>query len=194
MLKRLGTCLFALMLSAAAGAAGTQEEPLSMIDPLLGISFDPELIHFDVFDKTADATKLLGNRDKWIFAAARDERGAAIVIVAGFHDGQSAAEHKLERDFGIVLKEDAAGLHLLGGSDYLFGKQAPVSAKAVDALMRDASVRYTAAFGGAVRLNGVLSAQGIVADAAPPPLLPHLAEQGVKFGKAEPAATPRSGY
>ena len=139
-------------------------------------------------EKIEDEIKLLGKRDKWIFAAARDARGAAILIVAGFHDRESSAENSVECDFGTVLKMDASGLHLLGASDYLFGKNAPIDATVVDALMRDASVRYTRAFGGASGFSRLIGAQGLTREQVPAPLLPHLAEQGVKFGAPELAA------
>jgi hypothetical protein len=180
MLRWLGIGFLSL-LSCVAAAAGAAEASLPMIDPLMGISFDPDRVHFDVLDKSEDEIKLLGKRDKWIFAAARDTGGAAILVVAGFHDRESAAENSVECDFGTVLKLDAAGLHMLGASDYLFGKDAPVGAKVVDALMRDASVRYTRAFGGAAAFNRVIATQALRRELVPAPLLPHLAEQGVKF-------------
>jgi hypothetical protein len=186
MWKRLGIALRVVTLWALAATSGAAEQPLTMVDPLLGLSFDPAQVHFDVLDKTPETTRLLGTHDKWIFAAARDERGAAILIIAGFHEGTSTSEHKIERDFGTVLKMDASGLHVIGGSDYLFTKHSPVSAKTVDGLMRDASVRYVRAFGSAADLSRVLAAQGITQVLVPAPLLPHLDEQGVKLRGTKP--------
>ncbi len=172
--------LFGLLaLCALAARAG---EP-QMADPLLGLSFDPKLVHFDTLPRSATVRRALGPTGQWIFASRR-EAGGAVYIVAGLHtvnaDEQGPAV--AEPDFGAVIRAYGKQIKVLGVPDRLFDPTPLLPAGELDALMRDAAQRYVRAFGGTRRLEAEMARQRVVAHKIPRPLLDALAEEGVRPG------------
>ncbi|MEW9900802.1 hypothetical protein ABWL39_19465 [Chitinivorax sp. PXF-14] len=185
--------LFGLLaLCALAARAG---EP-QMADPLLGLSFDPRLVHFDALPRSAAVYRALGPTAQWVFASRR-EAGGAVYIVAGLHTVQADEQGPAvsEPDFGAVIRAYGKQLKVLGVPDRLFDPTPLLPADELDALMRDAAQRYVRAFGGTRRLEAEMARQRVVTHKIPQPLRDALAREGVRPGdglKAIPAQPERA--
>lgn len=175
--RSLLACLLALL--ALAARAG---EP-QMADPLLGLSFDPTLVHFDTLPRSAAVRSALGPARQWVFASRR-EPGGAVHIVAGWHTvkADDLGPAVVEPDFGAVIRAYGKQVKVLGVPDRLFDPTPLLPADALDALMRDAAQRYIRAFGGTRQLEAEMARQRVVPRKIPLPLLNALAVEGVRPG------------
>ncbi|MBS0425482.1 MAG: hypothetical protein JSR71_13980 [Proteobacteria bacterium] len=160
-----------------------------MIDPLIGLSFDPARVHFATWQDSATTSAQLGIERKWIFACASLNNGS-VCVIAGHHwvkpDGVGMA--LLEPDFGAVVYRHDNKYEILGVPDRMFDEfdENPiVSANTRDQLMQDAVMRYIQAFGGAAKFQAELEAQAVKADSLPVPLLDALKNHEIVITTSE---------
>lgn len=174
----LSGLLLALALCALVALAAEQNAA-NMVDPLMGLSFDPEEVRFQPLPRSVATIKTLGQGNQWIFARHR-RRTSTIYIVAGWQKVYSdpSGNNLLEPGFGAVIKISGTRIEVLGVPDRLFDQNAILPRDVVNSLMRDAAERYIMAFGGASKLQQSMTAQGIVADMVPPALVDALATRG----------------
>lgn len=151
-----------------------------MIDPLLGVSFDPEHVFFTVWRESLTTRTQLGSEHKWIFACTTLDNGS-ICIIAGHRwvqpDGDGIA--LLEPDFGAVVYREGGEDKVLGVPDRLFDSNPIVSSNIRDRLMQDAVIRYVEAFGSVEKLQAELIKQGVRSDMLPTSLINALKNQSI---------------
>ena len=122
-----------------------------MIEPLLGLSYNPESINFIKLDKQTQ--KYCNEKEiVWIYASHSDAVNLYFVT-AGFIDTYKdfGKTKSREPDFGAVyvLNKTTKKCRVLGTPDVVFsGEVNGVSNKLLDALALDARKRYEQAFGG----------------------------------------------
>jgi len=162
-------------------------KPIAMVDPLMGLTFDPKLVSFEVFPSSEAVTKAVGPNVNWIFAAYRNRKtGVSVFIVSGFLEvhTEDRAKTVMEPDFGAVVRVAGKRLEVLGVPDRLFGQKPILPGEVVDRLMRDAVDRYIKAFGGRDQLNHEIRSQGIAESDLPSALLERLGERGIQLKRA----------
>ncbi len=176
-------CIAALVaaLSLPPALYATTDAP-AMMDPLLGLYYDPDLNHFEVFPATPPMRQVLGDDFiRWIYASY-SAGGTQYYILSGFHPGRrTAGEAPLEPDFGSVARVTGGRLELLGPPDVLFQPKPPVPAEVIEGLLRDAASRYAAAFDGADKLSRAARAQSIADNQYSPVLVSHMATVGLRL-------------
>lgn len=156
--------------------------PREMVDPLIGLSFDPEMIRFDVFSVPSDVETQFGPGPQWVFA--RYASGSTeLLVVAGFQriDADGDAPPLWEPDFGAVLRRSETRTEILGVPDRLFGREPIATEIEVSGLMRDAASRYLRAFGGKQRLADAIAAAGLRPADLPGPLVGEFSAIGVSI-------------
>ncbi len=182
--------IFLCSLSVILGSIGCVSAEL-MTDPLMGVTFDPNTIHFEQFPSSPQTAKELGVLPKWIFGAHHDKQvGARVYILAGFHmvhpDGPGKAVK--EPDFGAVIRVTGQQIDVLGVPDRLFEGTGIVPPDIVESLVRDAVHRYVVAFGGPLRLGRLMDQQGVSAENIPAVLVIALQQQGVPVHRGKVSA------
>ncbi len=189
------TAIVLFLLLAPALHAQTSTPPPSappMVDPLLGLSFDPAKARFQVWQDSSATRTEMGNEPKWVFGCTPMVKGkekASICIVAGHHalasDGAGAS--LLEPDFGAVVHRQGEEDKILGVPDRLFAEPPLLAPDTLDLLLQDAVSRYLRAFGGAAALQSQLIVQGVNTDTVPSALLNALKRRAVAVRRAENA-------
>lgn len=179
---RSAAFLVLLLCSGYLWAGDTK--PIAMVDPLMGLTFDPRLVGFEVFPSSEAVTKVVGPNANWIFAAYRNRKtDVSVFIVSGFLEvpAEDHAKTVMEPDFGAVVRVAGKRLEVLGVPDRLFGRRPILPREVVDRLMRDAVDRYIKAFGGRDQLDHEIRSQGIAENDLPPALLERLGERGIRL-------------
>ncbi|MBL8301132.1 MAG: hypothetical protein JNN30_22570 [Rhodanobacteraceae bacterium] len=155
---------FALAGCAAVGAADeaikpAPAPPVTMRDPLLGLSYDSTKVRFErvppVLAKKAD----LGSLPQWIYARS-EANGRILYIVSGLQRIESDDADRntvlIEPDFGAVLSSRDGKVDVLGVPDRLYGDDALLTPQELQPLLADAVTRYVIAWGGKQNLQSAL--------------------------------------
>lgn len=153
----------------AFGEVAFCKPKLWMVDPIFGIKYDPQEVHFEAASKSAfRKCEEIKKRDLWIYAHWED-KGSKFYIVSGFLTSpvgpQNSAARHLEADVAGVVVAISNGVCAVGTPDMAlrgeFARTRNVTTVqleqiAIDQLSTDAVRRYISAFGGKDRFLAVI--------------------------------------
>lgn len=147
---------------ASAGSAKPAKAavvPAQMSDPLFGLSYDTDKIHFERLPAALARKAGLSDLPQWIYARS-ESAGGTFYIVSGFlriqSDDPAQPGSSVEADFGAVLRQNGDKVEVLCVPDLLFDKDSPVPPRELQPLLADAVKRYVAAWGGKPALQAEL--------------------------------------
>ncbi|HKP94347.1 MAG TPA: hypothetical protein VJ385_01200 [Fibrobacteria bacterium] len=154
-----------------------------MTDPLMGLSYDPDSVHFDFCPRGFDFREGSITGKQWIFAKCKQDE-STYYIYSGLFKHWSDRDEKwvdsiMEPDFGSVVKITGKKFEEIGTPDVLYGKKAKLSEKAGKCLVEDAVNRYSIAFGNISGLQKAVTKKGIAAENLPKILVDALRSGGV---------------
>jgi hypothetical protein len=161
--KSIAGLLLSLGFAAAAATATTVSPRL--IDPVFGLEYRPDRIHFEpappgLLVTCPDLVNARWTRKLWIYSQVR-RQATEYLVVGGFYVNRPPAPARLETDpKGAILQTSASGCTLLGPAREVFQFPEGLVAKPVlTALAADLVRRYRAAFGGRAAMQAQLEAQ-----------------------------------
>lgn len=156
--------LISFGIASFATSAGTSPKA---VDPIFGLTYAPEKIHFDAAPKDLLSTcPALANehwsRRLWTYAEDRTKDGTYLVV-GGFYASRPPAPAKLTTDpKGAIIEITSSGCTLIGPAREVFQyPEGLVPPTVLNALAADLVRRYRAAFGGTKALQAALTAQHI---------------------------------
>jgi hypothetical protein len=171
--RNLLLAIFAFALFSCANAAA----PLLVTDPLFGIAFNPSRTHFETGDPLLDRCPNLVTK-QWtrrllIFGRTRAEE-REYIVAGGLMERRDSKATEPDKN-GVLLRLTSTGCTLLGPAREAFETPAAyadvISDADLQALAKDASERYTKAFGSRTALLEAVRKQRIDLNKAPSPIL-----------------------
>jgi hypothetical protein len=136
-----------------------------LVDPVFGISYQPEKIHFEpappgLLDTCRGLVNARWTRKLWIYAQASGQN-TQYLVVGGFYVKRRSPPAKLETDpKGAILQVSDSGCTLLGPArEVLQYPEGLVASPVLTALAADLVKRYRSAFGGRAALQAQLEEQ-----------------------------------
>ncbi len=185
-IKSIVLSLWIVLLYWAGQPVQAADPVVKMIDPLLGLHFDPRIIRFEPAPEGALRALRYGRGQNWLFASYDDssQSGNRYFIIAGLVPTQLDTEppresDKLSPNFGVVYAVKGNSYKALGVPDLLYDDKEPlVSERVMLGLTHDAVARLISAFGGNAALQKVLSKEP-GQDTIPKPLVEALRRAGI---------------
>jgi hypothetical protein len=162
-----------LLLSISSGEARAAQK---MLDPLFGIPYNPQQVHFDLAPE--EISKLCPDyrgKRMWVYAHAQkgDTENFIVSFFTKFYpDGDGPASIAPDPGTAIALhgrecRDDQSQWVMLGKVNPANSKPIVVDDAILDGLARDALGRYTKAFGGKQKFLDALDANPTPGDIAP---------------------------
>jgi hypothetical protein len=177
--------LIAIATLIQVGSCSSQEKDQLMTDPLMGMSYNPTLIHFDPCPNGFDSRDghVLGK--EWVFSKCTKPEGTYYIysgLMKRWNDQKEEwLDSLLEPDFGVVIRVSDNKISEIGTPDVLYGRKQKLPEKVMQCLADDAVKRYIKAYGSASDFQKDVSSQKVAAENLPSVLVEALRRAGISI-------------
>ncbi|MEO6095267.1 MAG: hypothetical protein ABIW76_06215 [Fibrobacteria bacterium] len=167
------------------GACSSQEKGQSMSEPLMGMSYNPDSVRFDLCPNWFDSREGRVPGKEWIFSRCTKPEGTYYIysgLMKQWNDQKEVwVDSLLEPDFGVVIKVSGKKITEIGTPDILYGRKQKLPEKVMQCLAEDAVKRYIKAYGSTSDFQKSISSQKVAAENLPRVLVEALRSAGLSI-------------